>query len=251
MQILLKYNNQNYQVDLTKYHDISIPFGNTKKGVRAWYMDYPEIKPVKDGDFIGEVSQGSPVNFRNIEFNPHAHITHTECMGHISEKIHSVNTHLKEYYFVTEVVSLFPSLIEGDSIITKEQLVKALNGKNPKAVVIRTLPNFDDKKTQNYSHTDPAYLQDKAAAWLNEIGVEHLLIDLPSVDKEQDGGELKAHKAFWGYPETNRLNCTITEFIFVPNQVVDGTYFMNLQAAPFENDATPSRPILHKMTKQN
>lgn len=251
MQVLLKYNNQNYQVDLSNYHDISIPFGNTKKGVRAWYMKSPEINPVKDGDFVGEVSQGSSVNFRNIEFNPHAHITHTECMGHISKTIHSVNTHLKEYYFITEVVSVNPQVVDGDSVITKKQLETALNGRQPKAIVIRTLPNREEKKQMNYSHTNPTYLQEQAAGWLNEIGVEHLLIDLPSVDKEKDDGELRAHKAFWSYPETKRLHCTITEFIFVPNQVQDGIYFMNLQTAPFENDATPSRPILHKMTKKN
>jgi hypothetical protein len=43
------------------------------------------------------------------------------------------------------------------------------------------------------------------------------------------------------------MDATITEFIFVPNTVLDGTYFLNLQIAPFENDATPSKPILYKV----
>jgi hypothetical protein len=33
----------------------------------------------------------------------------------------------------------------------------------------------------------------------------------------------------------------------VPNDIDDGTYFLNLQIAPFENDATPSKPILYKI----
>jgi hypothetical protein len=33
----------------------------------------------------------------------------------------------------------------------------------------------------------------------------------------------------------------------VPNSVEDGEYFLNLQIAPFENDATPSKPILYKI----
>jgi len=251
LYISLNYNNQNFQVDLSKFHDISIPFGNTKTGVRAWYVDSAQISPVTDGDFVGEVAQGSSVNFRNIAFNPHAHITHTECMGHISETIYSVNEQLKEHYFVTEVVSVEPILIDGDSVIKKEQLEEALNGKQPKAIVIRTLPNQIEKRLKNYSHTNPTYLDEKAARWLNEIGIEHLLIDLPSVDKEKDDGELKSHKAFWNFPETNRLHCTITEFVFVPNHVLDGVYFMNLQTAPIENDATPSRPILHEMKLKN
>lgn len=248
MQITLSYHNQNFQVDLNQFHDISIPMGDTKSGVVAWYMNAPEISPVVDGDFIGEVAQGSSVNFRNIAFNPHAHITHTECMGHISETIFSVNENLKEHYFITELVSVIPTVINTDSVIERSQLETLLGDKTPKAIVIRTLPNLEGKQQKNYSHTNPTYLDSEAAKWLREIGVEHLLIDLPSVDREEDAGELKAHKAFWDFPNTARLHCTITEFVFVKDEVKDGTYFMNLQTAPIENDATPSRPILHEMT---
>jgi hypothetical protein len=33
----------------------------------------------------------------------------------------------------------------------------------------------------------------------------------------------------------------------VPNKVQDGKYILNLQIAPIENDATPSKPILYKI----
>ncbi|MDX1317391.1 MAG: cyclase family protein, partial [Xanthomarina gelatinilytica] len=56
-----------------------------------------------------------------------------------------------------------------------------------------------------------------------------------------------AHNAFWNTAGRTRMDATITEFIFVPNTVLDGTYFLNLQIAPFENDATPSKPILYKV----
>ena len=77
--------------------------------------------------------------------------------------------------------------------------------------------------------------------------MKHLLIDLPSIDKEKDEGKLLAHKAFWNFNEDLRFDTTITEFIFVPNNVADGSYILNLQIAPFENDATPSKPILYKI----
>ncbi len=67
---------------------------------------------------------------------------------------------------------------------------------------------------------------------------------MPSVDREEDGGALEAHKAFWGVPEYPRPDATITELIYVPNTVVDGKYLLNLQMAAFENDACPSRPLL-------
>ena len=80
---------------------------------------------------------------------------------------------------------------------------------------------------------------------LREKGIDHLLIDLPSVDREQDNGQLLAHHAFWNYPEQTRLQSTITEFIYVPNEVADGMYLLNMQIAPFENDASPSKPVLY------
>ena len=48
-----------------------------------------------------------------------------------------------------------------------------------------------------YSNTNPPYLLDAAANYLKEKGIKHLLIDLPSVDKEKDNGKLLAHNAFW------------------------------------------------------
>jgi hypothetical protein len=75
----------------------------------------------------------------------------------------------------------------------------------------------------------------------------HLLLDLPSVDREEDGGRLAAHKAFWGLPEDPRPRATITELIYAPPEVADGTYLLNIQLAAFENDASPSRPILFPM----
>jgi hypothetical protein len=90
-------------------------------------------------------------------------------------------------------------------------------------------------------------LLEEAALYLVEIGVEHLLIDLPSVDKEKDNGKLLSHNAFWNTQGEVRKQATITEFIFVDNSIKDGLYFLNLQVAPFENDASPSRPVLYKL----
>ena len=109
------------------------------------------------------------------------------------------------------------------------------------------MPNSDTKKSKKYSNTNWAYLLEEAAAYIKEVGIKHLLIDLPSVDKEKDEGKLLAHKAFWNYPLAPRLDATITEFIYVPSSILDGSYILNLQIASFENDATPSKPILYKV----
>lgn len=249
MNLTIKHHNQTYIVDLSTYTDISISMGG-ENAVQAWYLDLPTISPVKADGFIGSVAHGAPVNFRNVAFNPHAHITHTECMGHIDKTIHSVNQHLNSPYHMARVISVLPEQQGEDKVVTLEQIQQAVGVNAPAAVVIRTLPNKPEKCTTNYSHTNPTYLHHDAALWLRQQGVEHLLIDTPSVDREEDNGELKAHKAFWNYPSHERLHCTITEFVFIPDSLADGLYFLNLQTAPFENDATPSRPVLHHITKQ-
>ncbi|MEZ4810317.1 MAG: cyclase family protein [Allomuricauda sp.] len=246
----IQYNSKNYKIDLTKPLDLSIPLQGGEGNVNAWYLEPPKIEPHKEGDFVGSVAQGAPVNFNDIWFNPHSHVTHTECLGHITKEFHSVNKNLKHYFFLAEVVTVAPEQLGEDFVISEKQLKYALGNKKREALVIRTLPNLTDKCSHNYSDTNPPYLLEEAAHYLVQKGVQHLLIDLPSVDKERDGGALLSHNAFWNIKGKPREMATITELIYVPNKVKDGTYFLNLQVAPFENDASPSRPVLYKIEEK-
>ncbi|WP_299009537.1 cyclase family protein [uncultured Tenacibaculum sp.] len=244
----IEYNSRKYKIDLSKPLDISIAIDTSKENVNAWYLDDPKIFPVSDGNWIGSVQEGADVNFNNIQFNPHSHITHTECVGHITKKVYSVNKNLEKFFFLAEVITIAPEQIENkDFVISKKQLQYALGNKKREAIVIRTIPNLSGKKSMRYSNTNPPYLLEEAAEYLKEKGIEHLLIDLPSVDKEKDEGKLLAHNAFWNTKGEIRKHATVTEFIYVPNKVKDGTYFLNLMVAPFENDATPSKPILYEI----
>ncbi|EIA09560.1 cyclase family protein [Flavobacterium frigoris] len=254
MKTTIQHNNTTIQVDLSKPIDISIPLSNTEDNPIAWYVEKPVIEPVRFGEWVGKVSLGmSSTNFNNIQFNPHGHGTHTECLGHITHDFYSVNQALKQFFFTAELVSVELEDQEYDFVITKEAVEHALNGKRPEAIVIRTLPNDADKVSRKYSHTDPPFLAEDAALFLRESGIQHLLIDLPSVDKEKDEGKLLAHKAFWNVTDVKNLNadarldCTITEMIFVSDEVKDGSYLLNLQIASFENDASPSKPVLYSV----
>lgn len=250
----MKAKINNFEVDLSKPIDISISLSNTDENPIAWYIEKPVIEPVVFGEWIGKVSEGSSsTNFNNIYFNPHGHGTHTECLGHITKEFYSINQSLKQFFFLAELISVQPELQNEDLVITKKQIENALNGAAPEAIIIRTLPNNSDKLSKKYSNTNPPYLSEDAAIFIRESGIQHLLIDLPSVDKEHDQGKLLAHKAFWNVQDVTslnadaRINCTITEMIFVNDAVKDGSYLLNLQIAPFENDASPSKPILYKI----
>ncbi|RZJ69113.1 cyclase family protein [Flavobacterium sp.] len=248
----IRHDGKSFEVDLAKPIDISIPLSDSEQNPIAWYIDKPKIEPVVFGDWIGKVSEGkSSTNFNTIFFNPHGHGTHTECLGHITRDFYSLNEHLKTFFFAAEVVSVTPESDGDDFVIRRNQIESALNGKTPEAIVIRTFPNASEKRSRKYSNTNWPYLLEESALYLKEIGVKHLLIDLPSVDKEHDEGKLLAHKAFWNVSDVNNLNddarldCTITEMVYVSDEISDASYLLNLQITSFENDASPSKPILY------
>lgn len=235
-------------IDLSRGMDLSIPLSNDEKNPLAWNMESPKFEPVRDEDWVGLVTEGAAVNFRNISFNPHAHGTHTECLGHIMPQIYSVNEHLNQYFFQAVVITVDPEKQGEDLVITQELLESLQEYPSIEALIIRTLPNKEEKKSRKYTGTNPPYFDLSCMEIINKLKVKHLLIDLPSVDQEDDGGKVAFHHGFWDVPNQPRFDRTITEMIYVPNNVKDGEYLLNLQVAPFENDAAPSRPVLYALS---
>jgi kynurenine formamidase len=248
MKIRLEAGHSTWEADLSRPVDLSVPLRAGAQNPIAWYCGPVVIKPVITDQFTGDVNLGGSVNFRDIHFNPHGHGTHTECVGHISSEPFTINQALKTFFFVCRVVSVAPEVREnGDQVVTRNSVEALWSEHNTPAIVIRTLPNTAEKLAKNYSNTNPPYLEAGLADFLVEKGVDHLLVDLPSVDREVDGGVLDAHHRFWRYPIHTRTHATITELIYVPDSVADGIYLLNLQIASFENDASPSKPVLYEL----
>ena len=248
MIVTIHFSNKLYKTDLSKPLDISIRIKNGEENPCAYYAPPVEISPVIAENFIGDISQGGIINYKNIKINPHGNGTHTECVGHIAKEEYIINQCLKEFIFLAELTTIRPVKIEnGDNVITQNEVKHISNNEQAKAIVIRTLPNGLDKETRNYSGTNPPYISDEAVAYLVYKGFEHLLIDLPSVDREEDGAKFLAHKAFWKYPGSVRKNSTITELIYVEDAIKDGLYLLQINVLNIECDASPSRPILYEL----
>lgn len=248
VDINLVWGGKRLMVDLASPIDISLSLKDSRqqKTPSAWYVDGPKFDTVKGEGFIGRVADGGSVNFTDVYFNPHGHGTHTECLGHITPEFNSLDAQIRSCplpaIMPCQLITIEPSAIDGDMVILPDHLSMGLS--LPKAVVIRTLPNSNEKQTQTWDNTNPPYLAPEFTKLLVDQGVEHLLIDLPSVDREIDGGALLSHRMFFGVPSCPRYHATITEFVFVPNNISDGLYALNLQVAPFDLDASPSRPVL-------
>ena len=79
-------------------------------------------------------------------------------------------------------------------------------------------------------------VRDSRAFYLKDISVDHIT---PPAIVEPGSREVNVN---------TRIKNTITELIYVPNDVEDGEYLLNIQIAPFESDCAPSRPVLLRTT---
>ena len=248
MKIWLSRNGQAYQVDLSQPMDIGIALRRGLDNPNCFWAPPFEALPVRSDSFVGDTREGGVVNFFNVRLNPHGNGTHTECVGHLTKERISINASLPKFHYFARVVSLLPTKApSGDRVIQRSQIEDWIHDDPTPALIIRTIPNEEWKLTANYSGSNPPYMDKEAVELLVEAGVEHLLIDLPSVDREEDGGALAAHRAFWRYPQDTRFEATITELIYVPEVIKDGLYLLNLQIAAFELDAAPSKPVIYKL----
>lgn len=249
MIIYTEIDNTRYRCNLSKPLDLSIPSGQ----VKCFYATDYASQPYRSGDFIGAVKAGAPVNFFDVQINPHGNGTHTECLGHITPEQELVNDQLQQYHFPAAVVSVpLTTLENGDQVISRMSLENACPQNMPPALIIRTLPNKQQKLTADYSGTNPPYLSTEAMRFIVEQQVKHLLIDLPSVDREVDEGKLLGHHLFWDLTNevarpSTRQDCTISELIFVDDHIEDGRYLLNLQIPNIPLDAVPSKPVLYRL----
>jgi len=264
----IQIDDRIYKIDTEKPIDISIPLQFNGDQPNAYGVPKATSKPVGVGDLVGDTRQGGSCNFEQYTFIPHCNGTHTECVGHITKARISVRDCLQDVFIPAVLISVsaenaiatqetYPvELNENDYLITRRRIQESgieIRNFDFNALIIRTLPNNDGKLVQKYGEYVPPFFSNEAIELIVELGVKHLLVDLPSIDRIFDEGKLSNHRKFWNVGQemfettkTSRINNTITELIYVPNMIEDGNYLLNLQIAAFESDTSPSRPILFR-----
>ncbi|HZH34930.1 MAG TPA: cyclase family protein [Pyrinomonadaceae bacterium] len=269
MILSVQINNRVYRIGSREPMDIAIGLDFAGAQPNAYGVERAASKACEAGALVGDTRRGGSCNFEQITFIPHCNGTHTESIGHITHERISIHESLKDAFIPATLVSVKPEnaletkenypveLDAADKLITRKVLEKALekaDGNFLEGLIVRTLPNDGGKRTRTYLENIPPFFSTEAMEFITEKGVRHLLADLPSIDRIFDEGKLSNHRRFWNVPagafETNaesRVNNTITELIFVSNEIADGAYLLNLQTAPFLSDAAPSRPVLFKV----
>lgn len=233
--------------NLAQAIDLSIAITDRPDQLNAYHAHPVRIAPFRMGNWVGEVRQGASVNYRDIYFNPHGHGTHTEGVGHITEACESVNSLIHQFHFIARLLSVCPINMGDHGHVIMPQCLPELPKHEAQAYIIRTLPNSEQKRVAHYSGADPAYFHHDTIQKLLDAGMQHIVVDLPSLDREVDGGALLCHRLFWNIAGKVASQRTITELAYVPNEVEDGLYLLNLQVAAFANDAAPSRPVIYSL----
>ena len=290
MMLTIELSTGKYQVSIAKPLSLAIPVAFTSKkststkntAVQPSHFSaaLAASKPMQAGSFIGDTEQGGSCNVNELSINPHCNGTHTETIAHICDLNHELSRTIADINpaplmpcvlvsikpitvqnsnkNISTVVdeSYTPKLLTGDQLITRTALASLIadySNEQLQCLVVRTLPNNQDKCSQIYSQNNqPSFFSREAILYLNERSVEHLILDIPSLDRLHDDGLLTCHHLFWQVEEgkhqaneSSLVSKTITEMAFIDNKISDGFYFINLQIPAFINDAAPSKPVLY------
>ncbi len=263
----ISQNNQTFKINNEKPFDISIPLEFNSLQPNIYGVTKAVANAYEDEHFVGDTRRGGSCNFENLTLNTHCNGTHTECVGHITNERISINECLQDAFLLANLITVLPEnalesdetyavkFDETDKLITRRSMENGkLKTENAEALIIRTTPNDSSKKSRDYSLQNPPFFSTEAMQYIDELGVKHLLVDIPSLDKLHDEGKLSNHRIFWNVEQgscsinpQSKVNNTVTEMIYVPNEIEDGEYLLNLQIAPFVSDASPSRPLLFKI----
>lgn len=272
MKLRFEHLGITYHCDTDMAWSLAIPLDFSGDQPNFFGTDPATKETLKLGDFVASTRQGSGCNVDSLSLIPHCNGTHSETIGHILDDMISIGSIAEDGpYFAALITvpttlagetndSYQPDLVDTDTVITAASLKTAfekfgLIHFEPAALIIRTLPNTG-KQTRRYTDKNqPPFFSADAMQLIVDLGVDHLLVDLPSVDRMHDDGLLTNHHIFWNVPagthETtakSKLQKTITEMIFVDDNLTDSLYLLDLQIPAFVNtDAAPSRPIVYPL----
>jgi arylformamidase len=273
---LLDFGNGEVGVDLASPVSLAIDLDFSQAQPRHFGAPPATSRPFAVPGFSGSVAHGASCNCQTLTLVPHCNGTHTECVGHLTREpvdahrvaplgfVPALLVSIEPVDAATSAESTDPVPHAGDQLITRAALetswlaatkAQAAAPFEPRALVIRSLPNSLSKQHRDYSDSTPPYLTREAAELLVERGIKHLVVDLPSIDRSHDEGRLTAHRIFFGLPpgsvalaQATRARATVTELAYIPDAVADGMYLLELQVPALGGDAVPSRPLLYRLS---
>lgn len=186
-----------------------IYFKGETRSPNAFHLSPITAKTVEfEGQFIGDVRRGGSCNVDTLQYVPHG-ITHLETSAHILNPDAVPPTvkdipleNLSGIVYLMDLSHLGTQ--KGESIprdVVREKLEKITLPVSMLALKTRAslLPQAYD-----FSGKDFLSLAPETAKVIHDYRspnrIDCLILDLPSIDPESDGGKLSAHRNFFGLP---------------------------------------------------
>lgn len=207
--------------------------------------------------FTGDVQKGGSCNVDILGCVPHG-LTHIETSAHILvQDEHAVTIkdipvqNLSGPVYVIDVSSLDAGA--GTALQWQHIEKKLKNISLPVSMLaIKTKASLLPQDT-DFSGKDFLYLGPDTARQLHDFKpqIKCLLLDLPSIDREHDGGKLSAHRNFFGLPEKghrheDKEKRTLVELAWFSG-LEEGYYYAFITPQRFQTNAVSTGIVFYSL----
>lgn len=236
---------------------LALPIDSPRDVTDAFGLAPLTLTPARSGSWVGSRTHGASINAYDAHLSVHSAGTHTECAAHVSDLPLRIDHVAPLTLPFARLLHVSPTHVGNDDIVTRSALQEAWERFPPQfaqpphvqALIVRSRPT-DASPHKRWSGTHPPFFEPEAMRFLVQRGVEHLVTDLPSVDPEDDGGDLAAHRIFFaleGGGDARTERATITELAWIPPTLEPGYGVLRLDVLAWPTDASPSRPIFYPL----
>ena len=249
------------------------------KGSGAFHLPKLSTSPFEvSGVFIGDVEQGGSCNVDILHLSPHK-LTHLQTETHIiSEGTNISDLGLIEGFALVVDLSGWMGLEKDETLdsngrkstnsISVAQLQYAVDEAigqvlSPEQrfnlLAIKTRLSLDREDT-DYTGRDPLHLEPEVAQFIHDyheiVGnpgrqIQTLILDLPSIDREDDGGLLLAHRNYFGIKDgkSQGEKRSLVEFAYLRG-LETGLYYCQIHPYPIQTNAIIVNPVFYPLINE-
>ncbi len=273
MILRFRIGGQELEADAGAATSIALPFDPRLARSRAFGLRPTTAPPVDiGGGRTLEVGRGAAINCADLHLNAHGGGCHIEGVGHISREPWPLSTATLPALWPATLLDVTPARLGAsgehaagkgapeDWVLTRVAFERALDAAAETvrdlaaepaafadALVLRSDvdgaigPDFD------FHGGGAPYPTAEAMALLAALPTRLLVLDLPSLDREDDGGTAPNHAIWWGFPDGDRAVARATrrdrllvELARVPLALAAGPWLLQLGVPPVVSDAAPA-----------
>jgi len=207
-----------------------------------------------ENQFTGDVRKGGSCNLDVLNYIPH-NLTHVETAAHIVSYDCNppwiADIPAENFSGIVYVIDLTDIRIEQGRLISRNEIERKLRN-NRLPVTMLAIKTKASEFPQDYDFSDKGFiaLDAEAAKGIHDYSIvinskkfiiDCLILDLPSIDPERDGGKLSAHRSYFGLPETGHYSQNVEKRILIElayfSEIEEGYYYAVLTPSRFQTNA--------------